>query len=264
MKDTDNSITFSFGQNWLDYLKTVGNTEIEKAIKDILEYLDEETVKKSRILDIGSGSGIHSSAFYKLGAKEVRSFDYDEYSVEATKYMHKLCESPVNWKVGRGSILDSEFVESLGKFDIVYSWGVLHHTGNMWEAIKNAMKLVSPGGKLWITLYVKGPNYQTHLSLKKRYNNATETGKKWIIRKYILRLMLHRLLHFKNPFTWNEKRERGMNVYHDIIDWLGGLPYEVASPDEVLRFGRQNGMIMERIRIVPEGGCNYYLFSNQG
>ena len=139
--------------------------------------------------------------------------------------------------------------------------GVLHHTGGMWEAIDNSIRLVKPGGKLWISLYAKGPRYPEDLALKQKYNVSSRLGKKWMIYKTIGSTMLRRLVHFDNPFTWNEKRCRGMNVYHDIVDWLGGLPYEVASEDEVVRVCREKGLILERIKAAVEGGCSTYVFS---
>jgi len=255
-------ITFSFGKNWKDYLKTVDEEEINKAKYNIEEWLDKDYVSGKTVLDIGSGSGIHSLAFYLLGAKTVYSFDFDKHSVEATKSLREKQGNPENWIVSHGSILDKEYLKSFSEgFDIVYSWGVLHHTGAMWEAIENSINLVNHGGKLWIALYGKGPSYSKDLALKQKYNSVSDLGKKWMISKKIGRLMLIRLRHFKNPFTWNEKKSRGMNVYHDIVDWLGGLPYEVAAEDDVLRVCRNKGFILERIKVRYDGGCSEYVFN---
>ncbi|MGD9211472.1 MAG: class I SAM-dependent methyltransferase [Desulfobacteraceae bacterium] len=255
-------LTFSFGKNWKNYLKSVDKEEVNKAKDDIEEWLDKNYVSGKTILDIGSGSGIHSLAFYLLDAKTVYSFDFDEYSVEATRSLWEKEGKPKNWIVSHGSILDKEYLKSFNEdFDIVYSWGVLHHTGAMWEAINSSINLVNPGGKLWISLYAKGPRYSKDLALKQRYNSASQIGKKWMISKKIGRNMFSRLRHFKNPFTWNEKKSRGMNVYHDIVDWLGGLPYEVASENEVLGVCREKGLILERIKVNGEGACSIYVFS---
>lgn len=264
MNETNSPVTFSFGENWQDYSKTVTEAEIEKAKAELLEFLDAETVAGARVLDIGSGSGLHSLGFVRLGAAEVHSFDYDVNSVEATRRMRQRAGEPENWTVERGSVLDADYLAGLGSFDIVYSWGVLHHTGDMWRAIDNASGLVRPGGTFWITLYVKGPRYPRHLALKQRYNRASPFGKKFMVWRHIFRRMLVRLRHFRNPFAWNEKKKRGMNVYHDIIDWYGGLPYEVADADEVLRFGIKRGFALQRILTKSEGACSYYVFKRAG
>lgn len=258
---TQNEVTFSFGENWKNYLDTVTEDEVHSAKRDIEEWLGNGFVSGKTVVDIGSGSGIHSLAFYLLGAKRIYSFDADPSSVEATKRLRTKFESPGRWTVSHGSILDKEFLQSLGQFDIAYSWGVLHHTGAMWEALEKSFGLVKPGGKLWVALYVKGPRYPKDLALKKRYNAASEFGKRWMIYQRIGKVILSKLGHFENPFAWNQKKRRGMNVYHNIVDWLGGLPYEVASENEVLKFGRSYGFILEEIKVKNEGGCSGYLFS---
>ena len=252
---------FEFGKNWKNFLSTVSELEMQNAAKDIKEWLGTESLTGKRIIDIGSGSGIHSYVFHLMNAKELISFDYDNDSVEATKKTRQNAGSPDNWKVIQGSILDEEFSKKLGLFDIVYSWGVLHHTGNMWKAIENAISLVQPGGIFWISIYQKGPGYAKALNLKKKYNNSSFIEKKIMIYSYIFRMMAHRILNGKNPFTWNQKTTRGMNTYHDLIDWLGGLPYEVATREEIIPFCNSKNLELKKTIPFPEGGCSIYLFT---
>ena len=254
-----NPITFSFGENWKHYLTTVSEEDINRAKRDIELWLGKNSVSGKTVIDIGSGSGIHSLAFYLLGAQRIYSLDVDPSSVDATKTLWEK-ERPKNWIVSHGSILDGEFIQSIGKFDIVYSWGVLHHTGSMWEALDNSVSLLAPGGKLWVALYAKGPRYPRDIALKQKYNASSQFGKRLMVYEQIGRTMLRRLNHFSNPFTWNKKKSRGMNVYHDIVDWLGGLPYEVASKEEVLRFGKKHGLVLERLEVRGEGANNIYVF----
>jgi SAM-dependent methyltransferase len=257
------AITFSFGQNWREFLSSITAEQIQSAAEDIQFWLGTDGVQGKSVADIGSGSGIHSFAFSQLGARQVVSFDLDLRSVEATRILWEKAGRPGHWSVLQGSVLDQAFVADLGSFDLVYAWGSLHHTGALWRALENACSLVQrSGGILWISLYAQGPNYQKHLALKKRYNAATDLGKRLMIGAQIARYILFvRLRHLKNPFSWNKKKERGMSEYHDIVDWLGGLPYEVASEDEVLRFARSRGFILERIKVSGEGACNNYVFS---
>jgi 2-polyprenyl-3-methyl-5-hydroxy-6-metoxy-1,4-benzoquinol methylase len=251
---------FEFGKNWKDFLNTVSETEIQKAAADIKRWLQTESLKGKRIIDIGSGSGIHSYVFYLMNAEELISFDYDTDSVEATKKIWQNAGSPDNWKITQGSILDTEFANSLGKFDIIYSWGVLHHTGNMWKAIENASSLLNANGIFWISIYQKGPAYPRHLKLKLKYNASSPAGKKIMIYSSVCKIMIKRVLSGKNPFKWNQKTDRGMNVYHDLIDWLGGLPYEVADKNEIEKFCNERNLKLEKAEIVTEGGCSNYLF----
>ena len=253
-------VTFSFGRNWTDFLRTVGDDEVEKAKTDICKWLGDGSVSGKDVIDIGSGSGIHSLAFVRLNARRVHSFDFDQFSVRATKETWSTAGQPKHWAVEHGSVLDKEYLDSLGQFDIVYSWGVLHHTGEMWKAVKNCFGVVRPGGMVWITLYQKGPRYPADLALKQKYNSASAFGKRVMVYSRILKVMLSRARHFKNPFTWNEKSARGMNRYHDLIDWLGGLPYEVATEDDVVQVAAESGLVLKRIRVANEGGCSVYVF----
>jgi 2-polyprenyl-6-hydroxyphenyl methylase/3-demethylubiquinone-9 3-methyltransferase len=255
------TVTFSFGKNWRDYLAGVSEEDIVRARNDIAYWLGETNVQGKRVLDVGSGSGIHSLGFNLLGAANVHSFDYDEFSVGATKSLRDKSEFELTWNVEQGSILDDDYVTSLGQFDIVYSWGVLHHTGAMWNAMDNILGLVLPGGYLWIALYQKGSRYEADLALKKKFNASSPLGKKWMILRRVVRAMALRLRSGKNPFAWNQKVGRGMNVYHDIVDWLGGLPYEVAAEDDVVRYLRARDFVLERIKVAGEGGCSVYVFS---
>ena len=116
-------VTFSFGENWRDFLTRTDETDIQQAANDIEDWMGQSNVKGKRVIDIGSGSGIHSLIFYKMGAKEIISFDYDPNSVQATTSMWESVGKPNNWKVFQGSVLETDFLEQFGKFDIVYSWG---------------------------------------------------------------------------------------------------------------------------------------------
>jgi SAM-dependent methyltransferase len=249
-------ITFSFGENWRDFLSAADEDAIDFAVTDIEQWLGPESFESRTVLDIGCGSGLHSLAFHLKGASKLVSFDYDPHSVSATRSLWEQAGQPANWTVRRESILDDAFVGTLGTFDIVYAWGVLHHTGNMWKAIENAFALTAEGGVCWLALYQKGPRYERDLALKKRFNRGSAATKKLMIWQFILRTMAYRASQGRNPLRWNERKARGMDVYHDIVDWLGGLPYEVATVDELLVAGQQHGFEPMKVFEASEGGCS--------
>lgn len=257
---TANKVTFSFGENWKDFVTVVDELDIVSARQNISEWIPSSNVENKKVIDIGCGSGIHSYCFHKLKASELLSIDVDKSSVDATNELKETAGNPSNWKVQNASILNKDFLRRVDTFDIVYSWGVLHHTGDMWKAIENAANIVRPGGLFWISLYVKGPRYEKDLATKQRYNNLGKGGKKVFILTKIIKIMWKRIKKMQNPLTWNEKVGRGMHKYHDIIDWFGGLPYEVASVDEVVSFLTAEDFKLMRLEETKERSCNIYLF----
>jgi SAM-dependent methyltransferase len=252
--------TFSFGKNWKDFLATVDDRVIVEAGKDIEDWLGTENIRGKSIIDIGSGSGLSSLCMYNRGCRRLVSFDYDPQSVEATKLLAERAGSPENWEIFEGSILDAALVDRLGTFDIVHSWGVLHHTGDMWKAIDHAIRLCAPNAIFFVSLYTGGDLYEKHLALKRRFNGADEGTKKEMVLKQL------RSMDTSYKADGNSDKiardQRGMTLYHDAVDWLGGLPYEVAHVSEVLLFGINRGLRPLRVCEWGQGGCSVYLFKN--
>ena len=123
---------FQFGENWSRFLSLVDEDRIAEAAARLSELLGDISGKS--FLDVGSGSGIHSLAALRLGASRVLSFDYDSKSVACTAELKRRFAPMANWQIEAGSALDEQYLRSLGPFDIVYAWGVLHHTGAMWKS----------------------------------------------------------------------------------------------------------------------------------
>jgi 2-polyprenyl-6-hydroxyphenyl methylase/3-demethylubiquinone-9 3-methyltransferase len=55
---------------------------------------------------------------------------------------------------------------------------------------------------------------------------------------------------------------RGMSPWRDVVDWVGGLPFEVAKPEEIFEMFQQRGFSLDRLRTCAGGlGCNEFVFS---
>jgi len=257
-------ITFSFGKNWQDFLKSIDKKRIRSAELSLTEFLNLKNLKGKSFLDIGCGSGLFSYVAFRLGAKNIVSFDLDPFSVECCKYLHQKAGNPINWITCEGSILDNSFLSKLGKFDIVYSFGVLHHTGKMWEAIRNSANLVNKGGYFYLVIYNKGKSSKFWLKVKKFYNFLPLIGKSIVEFLYMFIYFVVNLLQFKNPLAKikDYKSTRGMNWKTDIIDWLGGYPYEFATVEEVFKFIKKNfpDFNLINIKTARNSGGNWYLF----
>ncbi len=233
-------ITFSFGKNWQKFVSDSFNEERMNIAKShLLFFLKLNDLKNLTFLDVGCGSGLSSLAAYRASAAKIISFDLDPMSIRATEQLKKRNGSPDNWKIFQGSILDQGLINSLPLADIVYSWGVLHHTGKMWQAIENTIKLVKPGGLLYLALYTTGPKSAYWLKVKKYYNQAGAVKKKFMVTWYVLRYtIIPKLLRGKSPikFIKNYKHSRGMSYLTDVYDWLGGYPYEDVKIETVLNY----------------------------
>ena len=265
---------FEFGKNWSRFLALLTDQRIATAESSLREMLEVDSLAGMSFLDIGSGSGLFSLAARRLGAR-VHSFDFDPQSVACTAELRRryFPDDP-NWTVESGSALDAEYLSSLGKFDIVYSWGVLHHTGELWQACANAAIPVADGGKLFLALYNDtGKQSERWRSIKQTYNGLPPVLRTpyvvGVMAPSEMRSMARSVLDLE-PMeyvrSWTRYEQgRGMNRWHDLVDWVGGYPYEVASPQEVYDFFGQRGFSPVRSKCEGVGlGCNEFVFVQDG
>ncbi len=275
---------FKFGRNWKNYVKNVVDQEVlEKAKASLLRYVPENANKESfyrgkTFIDVGCGSGLFSLSALLLGAGKVISFDIQRESIEALeilkrKFQH-LIPRDVYWGYFVGDILNENLVKELElRGDIVYSWGVLHHTGNMWKAIENVSRLVKPGGFLIIAIYNHAPSSKTWKKIKRFYNDypGLQPILGLIYGTYVcLRYIIRRK-------TFNLYRDRGMHVFYDAIDWIGGYPYEFACFEDIKNFVEKLGFRLiksptklpcgkeEKVSLLgtlrtQNTGCNEFVF----
>lgn len=252
---------FEFGRNWRRYLDRVDEGRIATAEGSLKEMLGRPDLEAVRFLDIGCGSGLFSLAARRLGAI-VHSYDLDPDSVACTRTIAERhgFAGDSRWTVEQGSVLDPAFTARLGSFDVVYAWGVLHHTGDMGRAIGNAARAVAEGGQFYLAIY----HDQGWIS---RYWRCV----KWLYNR--VRPLRPLLVLWHLPFTLGARLavralagrlegERGMALWYDFIDWLGGYPFEVAKPAEIVRLLERRGFRLTKSVLVRgnRGGCNEFVF----
>jgi SAM-dependent methyltransferase len=259
---TDNvteKMTFAFGQNWLNYLNTVEEAELAAARASLTNLLQVQELNGKRFLDIGCGSGLFSAAALALGAASVTSVDVDPNSVAATQKLKARLPVTQSWQVLHGSVLDGAFLQQLAPADVVYSWGVLHHTGNMWPAIENATTLVADGGLLAIAIYNRTWSSGFWWRFKRLYNQSNPAMQRFLVWYVFGPRAVVRLLKGKSPV----KGDRGMSIYYDAVDWAGGFPYEYATFEEIVNFCGKFGFRLTNAIPTKATGCNQFVFQKQ-
>jgi len=259
---------FDFGKNWRKFVTKIDKLNIEKAKESLENMFGKNVLVNKSFLDVGAGSGLFSLAACFLGAK-VYSFDVDSEAVRCMKYLrYKYGISSATWRVSKGDILDADYISSLGVFDNVYSWGVLHHTGNMWKACEVISNLVKTNGYLYIALY-NDQGYKSILwkKIKFFYNWLPSVFRLFVLVPIFCRVWMFRcikdLLKHGYLSTWKNYKliSRGMNPWRDVVDWVGGYPFEVAKPEDVIEFYGKRGFRIEKLKSVGKGyGCNEFVF----
>jgi 2-polyprenyl-6-hydroxyphenyl methylase/3-demethylubiquinone-9 3-methyltransferase len=259
---------FAFGSNWRDFIELVDEARIGTAVDSLVGALGTADLSGRTFLDVGCGSGLFSLAAHRLGAR-ARSFDFDPESVAATMELRDRFAPGSDWVITEGSILDEHTVAELGRFDIVYSWGVLHHTGDLWSAMDAVSRLVGPEGLLYISIYNdQGIESRIWRRVKRRYNKSGPLMRRLLVAASVAYLGRHvplrrlvRLVRSDRRGPAAQPRARGMSARHDLVDWVGGYPFEVAKPEQAFAFMRERGFELRHLKTCAGGlGCNEYVF----
>ncbi|MBN1126558.1 MAG: class I SAM-dependent methyltransferase [Sedimentisphaerales bacterium] len=260
-------LRFPFGRNWWNFTAHLTEKQIDAARFSLSSLIGYKDFSGKTFIDVGGGSGLCSLAAVSLGAQRVYTFDRDDQCLECARYLRQQYASAnQQWAIESGNILDKEAMSKLGQWDIVYSWGVLHHTGNMYQALENALILVKPGGILAISIYNDAGNasrFWRHV--KRRYNQNRFVGRLLLfcfVTYWIMRGLIVDIICFQNPAKRyaGYRENRGMSLWHDWIDWLGGYPYEFAKPEEIFNFFLERNMFLVGLHTTNGLGCNQFVF----
>lgn len=253
---------FNFGKNWHNYSQaSLDSKAVADAQDSLRDLIGRENFNDKTLLDLGCGSGLFSIAAAEMGA-QVTAIDYNPLCVEITKQnAQRFLSDPGRLSCAIGSALDLPSLRAYGTFDIVYSWGVLHHTGAMWQAVDNALSMANEGGTVVLSLYNQHFTSPLWRGIKWTYVHMPGFGQR------IMELMFGAaifgakwLVTGKNPLH----KERGMNFWFDVVDWVGGYPYEYATLEAVVDFVLPRGYVLQRsVPAEVPTGCNEFVFVRQ-
>lgn len=271
--EKNQKLNLDFGENWSRFIEIIDEERIKAGEDSMKAMLGIESLRDKTFLDAGCGSGLMSLVAVRLGARKVLSFDVNPQCINCANWLKERFSSrPDSWLIKKGDVLDGDYLSQIGKWDIVYSWGVLHHTGKMKKALANVAGLPQDNGLLFISIY-NHQRYWTavHTYLKRTYFKAPRLIKKTMEYGYtaiMTFLWLARDIAFlENPLKrYQEKiKQRGMSIKYDLIDWLRGYPFETAKPEEIFNFFKERGFKLSRLTTQGAGsGCNEFVFQKTG
>jgi 2-polyprenyl-6-hydroxyphenyl methylase/3-demethylubiquinone-9 3-methyltransferase len=251
---------FTFGENWRSFSESVSEESVAKATRSVADLAARGTFAGCTVIDVGCGSGLFSEAFLRLGAERLYAVDLDPECVRLTRDRIAVYVNGARAEVIQASILDPALGDRLPRADLVYAWGSLHHTGAMWSALDRAGDLVKPGGTLVISIYNRHWTSPAWKLTKIVYNRVPGPVQRLMVSAY---LGLGRL--YNRIVGRTITVERGMELVSDTRDWLGGYPYDYASPTELRAFAAQRSW--QELRFVPcQGmtGTNQFVFRVPG
>jgi SAM-dependent methyltransferase len=213
----------SFNYQWSFYNEgnfLLSDKNFKKNIKLTLsQYIDEkpEFFKNKKIIDVGAGSGRFSYGLLSLGA-EVTAI---EPTKDGCNQILSSCEEYSNkLTIQQKNILQDDLPNN---FDVVFCYGVVHHTGNTYLAMKKACDCAKSGGKVFFMIYgypsskIEFFELNNYEYWRKKLRNMQFDKKIQELKKHFSRDIIHTLFDATSP------KENDLLRYEEVVEILEGF-----------------------------------------
>ena len=117
----------------------------------IINFADFAKYNSKDVLEIGCGIGTAAQSFAENGANYI-GIDISDYSIELAKKRFEVFNLAGKFMTGNIELINN--IDNK-QFDLIYSFGVLHHTPDINKAIRNIYLMLKPGGEFKLMLYAK-------------------------------------------------------------------------------------------------------------
>jgi ubiquinone/menaquinone biosynthesis C-methylase UbiE len=224
---------------WTEYVP-----ELEASEKHWRLFYSPEEVRGKSVLDAGCGTGIFSIVFARNGAGRVTGIDISPGSLETARTL-KAKFGLDNAEFRLQDMLRLPFADN--SFDIVWAWGTVHHTTDPFRAISELIRVLRPGGSLFLAVYKRTKVTFIHEIIRKTLIRTPR--RTWTSLSKLMAFFLSPVVFF---FKKREKSRKGEKLEELILDWYFVPIRHYYTPEEIQDFLKKKGLEIEKF--LPASG----------
>ncbi|MFQ6107920.1 MAG: class I SAM-dependent methyltransferase [Candidatus Aminicenantales bacterium] len=201
-------------------------------------FFDPEEVLNKSVLDAGCGTGVFSIIFARMGALSVVGIDISKRSLErAQRQADQLGLQNATFQ--KVNMLRLPFTDAC--FDIVWSWGSVHHTADPFGCLAELIRVLKPGGSLLVAVYRRTGLTFLHETLRKGLIRLP--SKYWIPFSRFLSLVAAPGISL---FKKRDKSRKGEKLEQLLFDWFFVPIRHSYLPEEIKSFLVKRGLVIKK------------------
>jgi ubiquinone biosynthesis O-methyltransferase len=208
---------------WTEYIP-----EYEASEKHWSLFYNPKEVKGKTVLDAGCGTGVFSIIFARNGAAKVTGIDISPGSLDTARSLKKKF-GLANAEFRQQDMLRLPFASA--SFDIVWAWGTVHHTTDPLGAIAELIRVLKPGGSLFLAIYKRTNVTWVHEIVRKTMIRTPRWSWNSLAKAGALALSPIVFL-----FKKRQKSRKGEKLSELILDWYFVPIRHYYRPEEIRSF----------------------------